>query len=64
MNSSRRADRSKQSRIIQIDDKFLEATLADFVENVVSGDRHLLDIDFVLGIEIVNPRRFFEVLEE
>ncbi|AUX10579.1 putative toxin-antitoxin system toxin component, PIN family [Halalkaliarchaeum desulfuricum] len=45
------------------DDKFLEAAVAGNVEYLVSGDRHLLDIDSFRGIDIVTPREFYTVLE-
>lgn len=45
------------------DDKFLEAAVAGDVDYVVSGDRHLLDIDQFRGIDIVDPRTFYEHLE-
>jgi putative PIN family toxin of toxin-antitoxin system len=45
------------------DDKFLEAAVAGNVDYVVSGDQHLLELDGFRGIEIVDPRRFLDVLE-
>jgi putative PIN family toxin of toxin-antitoxin system len=44
------------------DDKFLEAAVAGNVDYIVSGDRHLLDLDSFRGIEIVEPRAFYECL--
>ena len=44
------------------DDKFLEAAVAGNVDYIVSGDRHLLDLDSFRGIEIVEPRSFYEGL--
>ena len=44
------------------DDKFLEAAMAGNVDYIVSGDRHLLDLDSFQGIEIVEPRAFYERL--
>ena len=44
------------------DDKFLEAAVAGNVNYIVSGDRHLLDLDSFHGIEIVEPRAFYERL--
>ena len=44
------------------DDKFLEAAVAGNVDYIVSGDRHLLDLDSFQGIEIVEPRAFYERL--
>lgn len=46
------------------DDKFLEAAVAGNVDYLVSGDSHLLDLDTFRGIEIVDPRTFYEVLED
>lgn len=45
------------------DDKFLEAAVAGDVEYVVSGDRHLLDLDSFRGVEIVDPRTFYGLLD-
>lgn len=45
------------------DDKFLEAAVAGNVDYVVSGDRHLLDLESFRGIDIVDPRTLYEVLE-
>jgi len=44
------------------DDKFLEAAVAGNVDHIVSGDRHLLDLDSFQGIDIVEPRAFYERL--
>jgi putative PIN family toxin of toxin-antitoxin system len=44
------------------DDKFLEAAVAGNVDYVVSGDSHLLDLDSFRGIDIVDPRTFYEQL--
>lgn len=44
------------------DDKFLEAAVAGNVDYIVSGDRHLLDLDSFQGIDIVEPRAFYERL--
>lgn len=46
------------------DDKFLEAAVAGDVDYVVSGDKHLLDLGSFRGIDIVDPRTFYERLEE
>ena len=45
------------------DDKFLEAAVAGNVEDVVSGDQHLLDIEEFRGIEIVTPRTVSEIVQ-
>lgn len=44
------------------DDKFLEAAVAGDVDYVVSGDSHLLDIKSFRGIDIVEPRTFYDRL--
>lgn len=44
------------------DDKFLEAAVAGNVDYLVSGDRHLLDLDSFRGIDIVQPRTFYDFL--
>jgi len=44
------------------DDKFLEAAMAGDVDYLVSGDRHLLNLDTFRGIDIVEPRTFYEQL--
>ena len=44
------------------DDKFLEAAVAGNVDFIVSGDRHLLDLNSFQGIDIVEPRAFYERL--
>ena len=45
------------------DDKFLEAAVAGNVDYVISGDQHLLDLGSFRGIEIVDPRTFYEQLK-
>ena len=45
------------------DDKFLEAAVAGDVDYVVSGDQHLLNLGSFRGIDIVDPRTFYELLE-
>ena len=44
------------------DDKFLEAAVAGDVDYLVSGDSHLLDLESFRGIDIVEPRTFYERL--
>lgn len=44
------------------DDKFLEAAVAGDVDYLVSGDTHLLEVESFRGIDIVEPRRFYEQL--
>ena len=45
------------------DDKFLEAAVAGNVEYLVSGDQHLLGLDSFRGVDIVEPRTFYEELD-
>ena len=45
------------------DDTFLEAAVAGDVNYLVSGDTHLLDIESYCGIDIVEPRTFYERLD-
>ena len=45
------------------DDKFLEAAIAADVDYLVSGDNHLLDLGSFRGIDIVDPRTFYEQLD-
>ncbi|MCG1002765.1 MULTISPECIES: putative toxin-antitoxin system toxin component, PIN family [Halobacterium] len=45
------------------DDKFLEAAVAGDVDYLVSGDTHLLDMASFRGIDIVEPRAFYERLD-
>ena len=44
------------------DDKFLEAAVAGNVDYLVSGDSHLLDLESFRGIDIVEPRTFYDRL--
>ncbi len=46
------------------DDKFLEAAVAGDVDYLVSGDKHLLSLDSFRGIEIVEPRTVYDLLDE
>ncbi|MCU4718152.1 putative toxin-antitoxin system toxin component, PIN family [Halapricum hydrolyticum] len=45
------------------DDKFLEAAVAGDVDYLVSGDGHLLSLDTFRGVDIVEPRTFYERLD-
>lgn len=45
------------------DDKFLEAAVAGNADVLVSGDTHLLDLDSFRGIDVVDPRTFYDRLE-
>jgi uncharacterized protein len=44
------------------DDKFIDAALAAGAAIIVSGDRHLLDLGTVEGVEIVTARQFLDRL--
>jgi uncharacterized protein len=44
------------------DDKFIDAALAAGAGIIVSGDRHLLDLGTVEGIEILTARQFLDRL--
>jgi putative PIN family toxin of toxin-antitoxin system len=46
------------------DDKFLEAAVAGNVDYLVSGDKHLLELDSFRGIDIVTPRTFYDCLDD
>ena len=46
------------------DDKFLEAAIAADVDYLVSGDSHLLDLGSFGGIDIIEPRTFYEQLDK
>ena len=45
------------------DDKYLAAALEGRASFVVSGDRHLLDVETYEGVRIVAPREFLTVLD-
>lgn len=45
------------------DNKFLEAAVAGDVDYLISGDGHLLSLDSFRGIDIVEPRTFYERLD-
>ena len=45
------------------DDMFLEAAVAADVDYLVSGDSHLLDLGSFRGVDIVEPRTFYEQLD-
>jgi putative PIN family toxin of toxin-antitoxin system len=42
------------------DDKFIACALSSGSRLIVSGDKHLLDVDGYRGIEILKPRVFLE----
>jgi putative PIN family toxin of toxin-antitoxin system len=44
------------------DDKYLLAAREGVADFVVSGDHHLLDLQFYERVRIVSPKRFLEVL--
>ena len=43
------------------DDKFVACALASNTKLIVSGDRHLLDIDGYQDIRVLKPRRFVNI---
>jgi len=45
------------------DGKFLEAAVAGDVDYLVSGDGHLLSLESFRGIDIIEPRTFYERLD-
>jgi len=54
---------SARTKAIQVcrdsdDDKFIEAAVALEASVIVSGDKHLLEIEEYAGIEILRPREF------
>lgn len=46
------------------DDKFIDAALAAAATIIISGDRHLLDLGTVEGIEILTARQFLDRLAD
>ena len=46
------------------DDKFIECALLARASLVVSGDRHLLDLQEYEGIHVVSPAEFLRVVSE
>jgi putative PIN family toxin of toxin-antitoxin system len=44
------------------DDRYLECAIEGEASYIVSGDRHLLDLETYQGIEIVSPRAFIKLL--
>lgn len=42
------------------DDKFIHAALVGKAKTVISGDKHLLDVNGYQGIEIIKPKTFVE----
>ena len=45
------------------DDRFIECAVALEASHVVSGDKHLLQIEDYMGIAIIKPRAFIEEYE-
>jgi putative PIN family toxin of toxin-antitoxin system len=45
------------------DNKFLEAAIAGQVDFIVSGDRHLLDLEEFRSIPVITAREFIGLLE-
>ena len=48
----------KQITIDPDDDKFIKCALASNVKTIISGDKHLLDVNGYQGIEVLNPSDF------
>jgi putative PIN family toxin of toxin-antitoxin system len=46
------------------DDIYVAAALDGRADFIVSGDRHLLELEEVEGVRIVTPRRFLDLLDE
>lgn len=46
------------------DDKFLACALEGKVNYIVSGDKHLCNLKFYHGIQIVNARQFIEIIRQ
>jgi putative PIN family toxin of toxin-antitoxin system len=44
------------------DDRYIECAIEGEATYIVSGDRHLLDLETYEGIEIVSPRAFIQLL--
>ena len=42
------------------DDKFLAVAIAGDAETIISGNKHLLDVNGYAGIEILRPAEFIE----
>ena len=42
------------------DDKFLTAAISGEAETIISGDKHLLDVNGYSGIEIIRPAEFID----
>lgn len=45
------------------DNKFIECAVALHAEYIISGDRHLIEIEDYLGIRIVSPKKFLDSLK-
>jgi len=45
------------------DDSYVAAALDGRADFIVSGDRHLVDLEEVEGIRIVTPRQFLDLLD-
>ena len=46
------------------DNKFLECAVYSKADYIISGDKHLLDLEEYEGIKILTPKEFLEVLEK
>lgn len=45
------------------DDRYLECAVEGEADYIVSGDRHLLDLQEYQGIQVLSPRAFLEALK-
>jgi putative PIN family toxin of toxin-antitoxin system len=46
------------------DNKFLACAIALEAEHVISGDSHLLTLESYMGIRIVSPRSFMDIIDQ
>lgn len=46
------------------DDKYLACAVEGSADLIVSGDRHLTDLEVFQGIRIVNPQKFLDLIEQ
>lgn len=50
----------EQVSIDRDDDKFIACALAAEVDYLISGDKHLLDVNNYKGLKIIKPRQFVD----
>lgn len=46
------------------DDKFIECAVALKADYIISGDKALLSVEDYMGIKIVTPKKFIDLLQE